>query len=370
MPSDPRRNVVDPDVVGVYHVWGRCVRQAWLLGDDRDSHVDNSHRRDWIEQLQQQLAALFAIEIEFHAELSNHLHLVLRTRPDIVRTWSDEDAVRRMLTVHKIIHSNSDDLVQPSIAEIQLEMADPNRVTELRGRLKNLSWFMKALRETIARRANSSDGISGAFWDGRFKCRRLLDETAILVCGIYVDLNQIRAGEAATPETSKHTSVFQRIRSWQLKQPQDLSIVPPGETDVLKANTNSVSLADAPDGWLGELTLEDGPGASESEWNMRSRTGRRASDKGLLPLPFEKYLGLLEWTGRQVHEGKRGVIPDHLAPILDRLRIRRGGWLDLVEHFESRFKNFAGHVDELRQAAIRAGKRCLRGIRECSKGFL
>ena len=55
---------------------------------------------------------------------------------------------------------------------------------------------------------------------------------------------------------------------------------------------------------------------------------------------------------------------------LGSLRIRREGWLTLVEHFESRFKNFAGHVDELREAAIRAGKRCLRGIRECSKGFL
>jgi hypothetical protein len=66
---------------------------------------------------------------------------------------------------------------------------------------------------------------------------------------------------------------------------------------------------------------------------------------------------LLDWTGRQVHEGKSGVIPDHLAPILTRLRIRTERWFDLIEHFDDWFRNFAGHVDELRQVAARSGKR-------------
>ena len=88
MPASARRTVVDPDVVAVDHVWGRCVRRAWLCGDDPVSGIDYSTRRQSIRQLQEQLAALFAIEIEFHAEMSNRLHLVLRTRPDIVGTWS------------------------------------------------------------------------------------------------------------------------------------------------------------------------------------------------------------------------------------------------------------------------------------------
>src|SRR5262249_1542528 len=127
---------------------------------------------------------------------------------------------------------------------------------------------------------------------------------------------------------------------------------------------------DAPDGWLGELTLEDGPGSIESPWNVRSRSGRRASDKGLLPLSFEKYLELLEWTGRQFREGKRGAIPETLAPILERLRIRSERWLDLIEHFDRWFASFAGHMDELRAAAARAGKRFVRGIRQCATAFL
>ena len=344
--------------------------RAWLCGDDPYSGIDYSERRPWIRKLQEKLAALFAIEVEFHAEMSNHLHLVLRTRPDIVAAWSDEDVVRRMLTVHKLIQSEDDHVEPPSIGEIRLELASSDRVAELRQRLSSLSWFMKALRETIARRANQSDGITGTFWDGRFDCRRLVDETAIVICGIYVDLNQIRAGEAASPEEWRHTSAFDRICGWQARQ-HTIAAEPGGETAKgLEANGNDRCLADnAPDGWLGELTLEDGPGALELPWNLRSRTGRRASDKGLLPITLEKYLELLDWTGRQLREGKRGVIPDSLAPILERLRVRREQWLDLIEHFEDWFTKFVGHIDKLHKAAVRLGQRWLRGMRQCAAAF-
>jgi hypothetical protein len=89
------------------------------------------------------------LEVEFHAELSNHLHLVIRTRPDIVVTWSDAEVVRRMLSVHKIIHSKDGHIEPPSIGEIQLELADPERVAELRGRLKNLSWLRTSPPPTL-----------------------------------------------------------------------------------------------------------------------------------------------------------------------------------------------------------------------------
>ena len=37
--------------------------------------------------------------------------------------------------------------------------------------------------------------------------------SGILLCGIYVDLNPIRAGEADSPETARYTSVYQRIQA-------------------------------------------------------------------------------------------------------------------------------------------------------------
>ncbi|MCW7753422.1 hypothetical protein OOT00_05405 [Desulfobotulus sp. H1] len=55
----------------------------------------------------------------------------------------------------------------------------------------------------ITRKANQEEGISGRFWEGRFKSQALLDEKAILAAMAYVDLNPVRAGMAEIPEDSE-----------------------------------------------------------------------------------------------------------------------------------------------------------------------
>src|SRR5262245_52436777 len=102
MPACPRNLIFLSGAAGVFHCWNRCVRRALLCGQDPVSGKDYSYRRDWIRLLEQQLARLFGIEIAFHSELSNQLHLVLRTRPDVVATWSDEEVVRRWLKIAKL----------------------------------------------------------------------------------------------------------------------------------------------------------------------------------------------------------------------------------------------------------------------------
>ena len=361
MPGCARAEVVEPGIVGLFHCWGRCCRRAWLCGVDPATGTDYEHRRSWIRQLQEQLAGLFAVEIEFHAEMSNHLHLVLRTRPDVVDTWSDEEVVRRMLTIHKLTQNLEGKAEEPSLAEQRLALGDSDRVAQLRQRLSSPSWFMKALRENIARRANASDQTTGAFWDGRFRCRRLEDETAILICGIYVDLNQIRAGEAATPEESRYTSAFDRIAGKQAREADAAS-----HGDSMGAVDLQLSAAD---GWLGQLSITTGD-AADPPYQTRSRNGRRASDKGLLELTLDQYLDLLEWIGRQICGNKSGAIPNPLTPILERLKIRGDCWLDLIQNFDRWFSNFVGHIDRLQQAAARSGRLWVRGARQCAAAFL
>ena len=55
----------------------------------------------------------------------------------------------------------------------------------------------------------------GPFWQSRYRSVRLLDETALLACAAYVDLNPIRAALAETLEQSNFTSVQRRIEALQ-----------------------------------------------------------------------------------------------------------------------------------------------------------
>ena len=131
----------------------------------------------------------------------------------------------------------------------------------IRKRLSSISWFMAALSEYIARRSNREDKCSGRFWEGRFACREITHEGALLVCGMYVDLNPIRAGEARTPEEASHTSAWFRIEARGKERGKPRSADP------------------AADGWMAPLTL-----ASDHLGDVPYLTDRRASDKGLLSM--------------------------------------------------------------------------------------
>ena len=253
----------------------------------------------------------------------------------------------------KLKRNGDDTVVEPTAAEMARELKQPGRVEVLRRRLASVSWFMGTLCENISRRCNADADSSGAFWEHRFQCRCLADEAAIFICGMYVDLNQIRAGEASTPETSYHTSAFERIAGLAQRAAA-------GSQD-----TAGEKQADRPDGWLCELTLQEGPNADLAVVT-KCESGRRASDKGLLSISLEKYLELLDWTGRQVREGKRGAIPSSLAPILERLQLDASKWVDAVESFHSRCGLVVGFGEAVSAAVRRVGRKWFRGAKFCA----
>jgi hypothetical protein len=62
----------------------------------RSTCLPSKERRSFsiVDRLRQ-LAGLFGVEVCEYAVMSNHLHLVLRNRPDLVRGWSDAEVALR-----------------------------------------------------------------------------------------------------------------------------------------------------------------------------------------------------------------------------------------------------------------------------------
>ena len=149
------------------------------------------------------------------AIMSNHLHVVARTRPDLVKTWSDEEVSLRWWSLFPQRRRKDRSPEEPTEFELNQIRNDASGLKEKRKRLSNVSWFMKCLAEPIARLGNKEEKVTGHFWEGRFKAQPLLDETAIAACMVYVDLNPIRAGIAKTPEASDFTSVEERVADRQ-----------------------------------------------------------------------------------------------------------------------------------------------------------
>jgi hypothetical protein len=235
------------------------------------------------------LAASFGIEVISFAVMSNHLHVMLRTRPDVTTAWSPEEIVRRWRELFP----------KRRVACVAAEVLPAVEVVEdWRSRLSSLSWFMRCLCEPIARQANREDRCSGCFFEGRFSSLRLLDEAAVLACSVYVDLNPIRAGVAEVPEASQWTSAYERIAA----RPSDATE---------SATPEAAAITDQ-DGWMAPIPL-----SGDSEAKATRNAGRRASNQGVFEMSLDEYLSVLDWTGRQLHPGKRrdggGVAADPRA---------------------------------------------------------
>ena len=71
MPAYPRHEIVADDRVGLYHCIVRCVRRAFLCGEDPVSGKNYDHRKEWIRLRLQELAAVFGIDICGYAVMSN-----------------------------------------------------------------------------------------------------------------------------------------------------------------------------------------------------------------------------------------------------------------------------------------------------------
>ena len=203
------------------------------------------------------------------------------------------------------------------IPEDRAKMSDAQKQSVLasvgifRQRLYDISWFMRLLNESIARKANKEDDCTGHFWEGRFKSQALQDEAALTACMAYVDLNPLRAGMANTPATSDYTSIKKRIREAKRgNQPALLHpfIGKPAGKPIGRSTSNTV----------GNPIHED------------------KIVKGL-PFQLADYISLVEQTGRQLRAENVELMLEGCDDILVRTGLNRVNWHSMVVGIEEQF---------------------------------
>lgn len=321
----PRYTQIDVDATPYYHLISRCVRRAFLCGQDRTTGRSFEHRKAWVGEKLAALGEIFAVRICAYAILSNHFHVVLRIDAERARAWSDAEVVERY---GRLFPRTAErwHLLPPSQAA--------DRVARWRARLADPSWFMRSLNESIARRANREDGCTGRFWEGRFRSQALLDEAGLLTCMSYVDLNPIRAGMATTLEESEFTSIQQRLAE--------------------RAREHDPTAADS-----------EGSGPAKGPQRpdlLGFAAGELAQGEDGLPVAFDAYVDLLVATGATLRGAEPGpALAKRSARTLERLGIRSELWLETLRGYRRRFFTMVGCVHQIAVCCARTDRSQAKG---------
>jgi REP element-mobilizing transposase RayT len=308
----PRAQLVSLEATPYYHCISRCVRRAFLCGNDSLTGKSFDHRKQWIVDRLKQLTDIFAVDICSYGLMSNHFHVILHIDRERARAWSEEQVAARY-----------ERLFRATVEQARQfpEAARAAKVKRWRKRLWSLSWFMRCLNESIARRANAEDNCTGRFWEGRFRSQALLDEGALLTCMAYVDLNPIRAGTATTLEGSEYTSIRERLVAAARGHSRAAGLVP---------------FADQ---------AADGGGGLEP-----------------LPVAFADYVEVVRWTAASLGEPKAEEIPEKIGALLGELKLDSVGFVDSIRNFARRFFTMVGQVQKIEVESRRRGYRRRVGI--------
>lgn len=326
MARKTRGSLINPNEVTIVHAVAKTARNLFLLGEDFATRTHNSHRKAWIVDILEFQCSLMAIDLLDFCVMDNHIHQVLRSRPDVVKKLGDREVARRWLTLcpKSKKRQKVDDKVQyvpipPKESEIETLAKNKKRIKKIRAQLSSISWFMRLCCQKVAQRANREDGGSkGPFWKGRFHATVIEDLAYLLGCCLYVDLNAVQAAMAQGIDDYDYTSAKIRldmIRSKQkakeneqapaANQPQreneTVPIESPPKDAASKAQEKTqdkdrkkkvpMEISNLSKGeFMSLVKLE-----TESNDPQLHKDGYRCSDKGFLDYTVEEYLDALRW---------------------------------------------------------------------------
>jgi hypothetical protein len=321
----PRKLQINLNDTVYYHCFARCVRKSYLFGYDSTTQRNFDHRRAWVIKQLESLCSVFAIKVCAYAIMSNHYHLVLCVEPEVVNEWSDEDVLLRVRHIHTLrMHGT---FASPNKNQ-STQIVTPEEMEEHRKKLIDISTFMGALNEFLARKSNVEDECKGRFWESRFKSMALLDDAALLNCMAYVDLNPFKASMAVSLEEADFTSIQERIRSFTPSQKIEVS--------------------------------NDNPGLKHHLGIFASTNNTKAH----IPCSWEDYHQLVTWTQQRLQGEKSTALTIEMQMILNTLGIKPDVWLSHTKQLEKNYSWAAGSFEKLKRMLENKKLQWVRGMRK------
>jgi hypothetical protein len=139
----PRSQLVDSATPGFFHCMSRCVRRAFLCGEDSYTGRSFEHRKQWVEDRLIELADCFAVGLYAYAVMSNHLHVVLFANPLIANEWTADEVAERWMRLFPVrVHGE----VDPEGCHMRAQALTGNAVNED----THSSLFLRHCREEVS----------------------------------------------------------------------------------------------------------------------------------------------------------------------------------------------------------------------------
>ena len=178
----PRLKVIDENAC--YHIISRTVGQEFLLGENE---------KEKLFHIIKKYSELFFVKVIGFAIMSNHFHLLVCMETG--ENCSDREVIERL----KKFYEKKD-----------LKLGD---LTGIRNKLRDLSEYIKCIKQTFSFWYNRRNNRKGYFWCERFKSVLIEKGEGLLNCLGYIDLNPVRAGIVQRPEDYRWCSLWYRAKA-------------------------------------------------------------------------------------------------------------------------------------------------------------